>query len=112
MSQENVDRLREGYEAVNRDGPKAILDLFDPDFESEGAQMETLSGITIRGREGVEKWFEAITETWDDFRFKPEEFIDIDEHLVVVVVRLTMRGEGKRYRDRSAKRSRMDGARG
>ena len=52
---------------------------------------------TYRGHDGVAKLFSEWSESFDDLRFDPEEFIDAGDDVVVAVLRLSgrIRGSGE-----------------
>jgi ketosteroid isomerase-like protein len=48
---------------------------------------------TYRGRAGVERWLQDWGDAWAEFSFEPEEFIDADD-AVIVVIRMHATGMG------------------
>jgi ketosteroid isomerase-like protein len=48
---------------------------------------------TYRGRAGAERWLRDWGDAWADWNIEPEEFIDADE-AVIVVVRMHAKGAG------------------
>ena len=83
MSQENVEVLRRGYEALDRGDADAWLEAFHPDVEAQ----------VLRGREGVGRIFALLRDTWADWRIEPERFLDAGDR-VVVFVRMRAKGAG------------------
>jgi uncharacterized protein len=93
MSQENVESVRRGYEAFARGDLDAVLAVLDPDVDWRPAIAPILGVETLRGREGVRKFFtEDLFEGFDEFRAEPLSFEDFGE-AVLVMVRYTGRGE-------------------
>jgi ketosteroid isomerase-like protein len=91
MSQENVELLRAGYDAVNRGDHKAWVATYHPDAELHELASIPDTGI-YRGHSGPLKWVQSVVEiTGDDFAFDPEQFTDAGEFTLV-------RGEGPRAR--------------
>jgi ketosteroid isomerase-like protein len=90
MSRENVERLRSAFEAYNREGPAAIIDLLDPDVEWIADRSDT-GRTTYRGRDGVRKSFEELYEGFDKLGFELEQLIDVDNR-VVALGQMTGRG--------------------
>jgi ketosteroid isomerase-like protein len=90
MSQENISLIREMYELLPRlrePGPQAVDRLFrdyaDARFElhlppdyPEGEQV-------LRGREGMNAFVAVLRETWSEWRFVPERFLDASGHVLV-----------------------------
>jgi hypothetical protein len=92
MADENVDTIRRGFEAYNRDGVEALLAFLDPEFEAVTAPELTVEPDTYRGHEGIRRYFESFFEVMEDIRFEPQELIDAGDQ-VVVLVRLHARGK-------------------
>jgi ketosteroid isomerase-like protein len=86
MSQANVDRLREGFEAFNRDGVEAILELIDPDFEAKTPPELSVEPDTYRGHEGVRRYFESFYDVMEYVQLNPTEFIDAGDDVVIPMV--------------------------
>ena len=94
MSQENVEIVRELYEAFNRGELDAYLWMLDPDFVWQGPQeIPDLAG-TYRGAEGVRRYLSELMEVFNDYRMVPEEFIDAGGEQVLVLAREGGRGKG------------------
>lgn len=92
MADENVETIRRGFEAYNRDGVEALLAFLDPEFEAVTAPELTVEPDTYRGHEGIRRYFESFYEVMEDIRFEPQELIDAGDQ-VVVLVRLRARGK-------------------
>ncbi len=91
MSEENVERVREGYEFVDRErAPR--FDLLHPDILWH-TRADLPDTATYRGHDGaatlMAEWFGAF----DDLRVDVEELIDAGDR-VVVVLRLHGRARG------------------
>ena len=92
MSEENVEIVRAGYEAVARRDMDAIAALIRehvaPDFEFESV----MTGQVYRGAQGIRDLADDLLETLD---YVPavEEMIDFGER-VVAVLRISGRGTG------------------
>jgi ketosteroid isomerase-like protein len=92
MSEENVEIVRGGYEAVarrDRDAIDAFLrEHVAPDFQFESA----LTGQVHRGAQGVR---DLADDLWETLDYVPavEEMIDLGER-VVAVLRISGRGTG------------------
>jgi ketosteroid isomerase-like protein len=92
MSQEQVERLRRGYEVLNASS-EVDPDLWAPDVEfiqiAEAGAAETV----FHGPEGAAQAVRDMTEVFDDFRVDPERFIDLGDR-IVAFVRLRGRARG------------------
>ena len=86
MSEENVNIMRQGYEAFNRGDIDTVMGLLDESIEWQEPDVE---GLPIRGtHHGPEavanNVFQPLGETWDDFQVVAEEFLDAGERVVVL----------------------------
>jgi ketosteroid isomerase-like protein len=86
MSQENVEFVRQGYEAINLAiaSGEDLLPLMEniniaPDIV---VQMGVLEG-TFHGREDFKRFIEGQLALFEDLRCDPEELIDAGDHIVV-----------------------------
>ena len=98
MSQENVELVRQGYEAMNSGDIETALAMFDPDVEVHLAQdAGTVWGLdfraTYRGVDGFVEFLAGLSEAWDEFRWEPTGYRDAGDQ-VVVYIRMTARGRG------------------
>ena len=90
MSQENLSLLGDLYEllpGLREPDSEAVTRLFrdyaDPSFElhlppdyPEGEQI-------LRGREGMNAFAAVLQETWSEWRFVPERFLDAHDRVLV-----------------------------
>ena len=90
MSQENIERLRGGYEAFARRDLDAALEMMDPQIEAHDAP-ETPDATVHYGREAVRRDWEQMFALFEDFRIDIEEVFDAGEE-IVVFLRLSGRG--------------------
>jgi ketosteroid isomerase-like protein len=89
MSQENVERVRRGYKALNRgelhpESFGAEFEIVEPP-EQPGAE-------TRHGPKGVSDSMTALSEAFDDLQYHPERFIESGDKVVAL---LRVRGRGK-----------------
>ncbi|HEV2924814.1 MAG TPA: nuclear transport factor 2 family protein [Solirubrobacteraceae bacterium] len=90
MSEENVEIIKRGYEALARGDMAAVFDGYDPDVEHWDRADDP--GATVRrGRDAVVTAFAELSESYSEIQIEPKEFIDAGD-LVVVPVRVTVRG--------------------
>jgi ketosteroid isomerase-like protein len=92
MSQENVEILRQGYEALGRGDVDAVLEICDPDVECELPEGGINTG-TLRGHQALRDFLEGYIDAFESFRMEPEQFLEADDQ-VVVVLRVIGRGRG------------------
>jgi ketosteroid isomerase-like protein len=91
MSQDNIKRIRDGYEAFNRGDLEGVVAQFPRDFEAQD-RAEVPDPQSYEGIPGVRKALGQLMEDFDDYRMEPQEFVDGGDR-VVVVVRQTGRGK-------------------
>ena len=95
MSRENVDLVREGYEAINSGDVEKGLALFDPDTEIRpgvDAPNTDLKDVYY-GAEGFLAFLGSLSEAFEEVSWEPEEFIDAGDD-VLVLIRMTATGRG------------------
>jgi ketosteroid isomerase-like protein len=84
MSQDNVERLRRGYEVFNATS-EVDPELWAPDVEciqiAEAGAAETV----FYGPEGLARAVRDMTEVFADFRLDPERFFDLGDRILVFV---------------------------
>jgi ketosteroid isomerase-like protein len=91
MSQENVENLRQAYEAFSSGDIGRILAFAHPEFEAVVPPELSAEPDTYRGHDGIRRYFDSFQDAMDDISFAPEEFWDAGES-VVALVRLTAKG--------------------
>jgi uncharacterized protein len=85
MSAENVDIARRGYEALKAGDLEAVLELLDSDVSVEVHTGRPDLPEVLHGHAGFLQNLQGLTEVFEDIEVEPEEFIDLDEHLVVPI---------------------------
>ena len=93
MSEENVDFIRRGYEALAEGGGVAF-EFLDPDIEWRGPREFPDLAEPFYGHDGVRRYMEKVDEVFDDYRMVPEQFIDAGGDQVLVFSREGGRGKG------------------
>ena len=95
MSQENVEVVLQGIEALNRRDVDAFVELGSPDIEWEDSVFWSEHARIYRGEAGVREWFnEAILEPWESLHFELEEITEVADDRVFFGGCLTARGKG------------------
>jgi ketosteroid isomerase-like protein len=93
MSLENVERVREAVEAINRGDFEAALGRAHPDIEWETLETFPDAG-TYRGPEGVRAFFQTWLDTFRGFRLHLEQCVAVDEDRVLAMLRVSGAGAG------------------
>jgi ketosteroid isomerase-like protein len=91
MSRENVEIVRQMWDAFLGDDPGSGLSFCDPEIEWDGTNLP--DGKVARGHEAIVEHAMGWAEMWDDWRMQPEQFIDGRGDQVVVLFRETGRSE-------------------
>ena len=92
MSHEHVGVATRAIEAFNGREVDAFAVLTTPDFEWSPS-MVAIEGTIFRGREGIERYFESLTNAWEKFHIHRHRF-HTAERVVVMLGRLEGRGVG------------------
>jgi ketosteroid isomerase-like protein len=87
MSQENVERVRRGFEAAARRDLDEVLGTLDPDVVYKPAQE-----AAVRGRDAVRASWERWDAEWDEAQMISEEIIDAGDQVVQAIL---FRGRGR-----------------
>jgi ketosteroid isomerase-like protein len=69
-------------EASNRGDWDAVFELLDPDIEW-GYQPAHPELPSFRGHDGVRDFLSLWADAWDEYRFEPEEFVEVGDSVVV-----------------------------
>jgi len=87
MSQENVEVVRQLFDAFNRQDGNAMCDLWTVDAEWRPAYIGggLLEGAAFRGHQGVIEFVELQSETWDSVVVEPVEMRDLGEQVLAEV---------------------------
>lgn len=84
--------IRRSYEAFNRRDLSAATDDMHPEFELDFSGSVGLERGIYRGQEGMRKLWERYWDAFETITIEPEDFIEVGEHIVVVV---RARGRGR-----------------
>jgi ketosteroid isomerase-like protein len=88
MSEENVELVRQAYEAWNRRDFGSALANSDPDVEwtfteeARGAAFESV----YRGPDGVREFWDTFIEPWEEVNVEIEEIRDAGDSVLALVV--------------------------
>jgi ketosteroid isomerase-like protein len=89
--EENVDVVRDGYDAINREGPDGARRYMDPDIELEMPEGLIDAG-SYRGRDAVMRVWHAYFDEFDEFRWEIERLFGVEDR---VFLRVRERGRGR-----------------
>jgi ketosteroid isomerase-like protein len=81
MSQQNVEIAKRAFAGYNERDPGEYGQLFTPDYEWVTA-MQGIENEVLRGREGIEKYFENLDDAWEELRLVGGEFRDLGDRVL------------------------------
>jgi ketosteroid isomerase-like protein len=81
MSRENVEVVRQAWEAFARRDNEAAFALYDDEVEIHSP----VDGRVYRGLGGVRDYNRDWLSVWDDFSVDVEEWVDAGDHVVAIV---------------------------
>ena len=93
MSEENVEIVRQLYEAWNRDDIEWELAHTDPDWEFQLHRAIPGMDRVYRGPDGLRKFRKGWRDLWETLTVEVDQIIDVDEDRVLGLVHL--RGTGR-----------------
>ena len=82
MSQANMEIAKRGLDAFNRRDLDGVDKLANPDYEFFPALVGTVDGDSYQGREGLQRYFEMVSDTWEELRLVGGEFRDVGNHVL------------------------------
>ncbi len=97
MSKENVEVVRRGFEAFQRGGPEAMLELFSDNVITYRPEPD---GATLHGKAGFRDAVADWTEDFTEWQVLPQEFTDLGERVLVRVLQIAQgRSSGVRVEE-------------
>jgi ketosteroid isomerase-like protein len=93
MSEENVELVRQVYEAWNRGDLEWLLDHSTPKGEFRTAQLFPDTDAAYRGREGFREFWNTFREPWETFLIEVERIEPIGDDRVLAL--LWFHGSGR-----------------
>ena len=90
MPQDNVERVRQAYEALSRQDTNSLIGLLDPAVEFRNPEYAMETG-TRHGPEEFVKALELGWEVMDDMSYEVERILDQGD-VIVVIGRFMARG--------------------
>lgn len=84
MSQENVERGRQAYAALNGRDLDAFLEFMDPEAEIN-TRLAAMEGRSYHGLDGAREWWRDMLAIFPDFSVEILEVRDYEAFLIVLV---------------------------
>jgi ketosteroid isomerase-like protein len=101
--EDNVERVRQAFEAIEREGWEALFPLIDPEVELTTPPELAMEPDTYHGTDGLRRYFESFEDAMKDIRIVPEgEFLAAGDK-VFFPFRLSARGRRPKSRPSSAR---------
>jgi ketosteroid isomerase-like protein len=95
MSQENVEIVLQGIDAVNRQDPEAFVATASPDIEWEDSAFWSESPRIYRGRSELREWFhQVVVQPWESIHGEAEEIREASDGRIFAGGVMTVRGKG------------------
>ena len=92
----DLDTVRRIFEVMDADGVEGLIERFDelctPDFTWVPASGQALAGEEHQGRDGLEEWWSAFSESFADVRFHADEHRGVSPGTVLTLGHTTARG--------------------
>jgi ketosteroid isomerase-like protein len=86
MSQENVEIVREAFEAFLSGDREKAAQLIHPEVEFHGTVGGLQEGQIAHGQSQIDQQFEEVDlEAWEERRLEAEEYIDAGDDVVVLL---------------------------
>jgi ketosteroid isomerase-like protein len=86
MSEENIEVVRQTYEAVNRGDMATWRNLVDPGVEFIDHNPTPDASGTLHGRDALEQYLARFRGELDGFRAEVMEFIPVGDRVVCTVI--------------------------
>jgi ketosteroid isomerase-like protein len=93
MSEQNVELVRQAYEAWNRGDLQWMLDRVTPDFEFRTTHLFPDTEDVYRGREGFRQFWNTFQGPWETLLIEVERIEPIGDDRVLAL--LQFRGRGR-----------------
>ena len=84
MSRENVEAVRQGFEAASSGDLGAWFQAADPDIRVYPRSEEPDAADEYRGLDGLMDYLVNWFSQWDEYDFEAIEFVDAGEQVLVV----------------------------
>jgi ketosteroid isomerase-like protein len=91
MSEENVEVVRQVFDAFERGDQEEALSHADPEAELHSAVIGGAEGNVYRGHEELRRWYAETFESFEEVSFEWSEFRDVSDR-VLAFGRIKLRG--------------------
>jgi ketosteroid isomerase-like protein len=85
VSQENVQIVREAYEAFLGGDQEKTAQLIDPEVELRGTVGGLQEGQVAHGQSEIDEELSEDLEAWEERRLEAEEYLDAGDDVVVLL---------------------------
>jgi ketosteroid isomerase-like protein len=92
MSEQDVEVVKQGFEALAEGGAEALIRLINPEFEFTTPPGLAAEPDTYRGADGLRRYFASFYEAMDEIRFEPGLIEDLGGGKVLAESTLKARG--------------------
>ena len=92
MSEENVEVVRKIIEAFNRHDPDLFASYVAPGGEADWSDSIAPYRGVYRGPDEWKAWLRLRLDAWRDAHWEPLELAELEQELVLLVVRLIAQG--------------------
>jgi ketosteroid isomerase-like protein len=93
VTKSNAELVVEALTAYQQGQDETVRGFMHPEVEIY-SEPGMINAGTFRGFDGFKRWSRQWEEAWDEIRYEPVEFIEVNEWLLVAAVRVTGRGAG------------------
>jgi ketosteroid isomerase-like protein len=93
VTKSNAELVVEALAAYQQGQDETVRGLMHPDVEIY-SEPGMINAGTFHGFDGFKAWTRQWEEAWQEITYEPVEFIEVDESLLVVAVRVTGKGAG------------------
>ena len=93
MSEQQIEAVRCGIEAFNAGDAARFAEVATEDFAWYPGMPGAVGGGAYVGREGIDRYFSEVAETWERLRLESDELRGADD-VVVMLGRAVGRGVG------------------
>jgi uncharacterized protein len=92
VQDQDVELVRDSYEAWNRRNFQVIWERLDPDVVVD-ATARIMNPDTYHGHAGFQRMVDEMEDIWQEWHLEPEAFLDGGDR-IIVVTRVRARGRG------------------
>jgi ketosteroid isomerase-like protein len=82
MSQENVEIIRRGIDAWNRNDLEAHMADYHPEVIGMPPEGWPDEGETIRGRDALRRTYQRLKDSWEEERLETDDFLPLGDRVL------------------------------